>query len=88
MSFESALIPTVTNGAYSGGDIMGGLLLFEDVAREVDEPFFLHQINIALKAAVTPAFTLHFFGADPSATTKDDNAAYSLNAADVFKHVD
>lgn len=74
--------PTVTNGAYSAGDIVGGLLTFQlpSIAK-----FLLSGIQVAIKAAVTPSLTLVLFSADPSATTKTDNAAYSLNAADVFK---
>lgn len=82
--FDVVVAPTVTNGAYSAGDIVGGLLSF-DVARVANECVLINEIQIALKAAVTSSFTAVIFTADPTSTTKTDNAAYSLNAADVFK---
>lgn len=83
-SFDVVVTPTVTNGPYSAGDIMGALMTF-NVARANDKGIILQEIQIALKAAVTPSFLLVVFNADPSSTTKTDNAAYSLNAADTFK---
>lgn len=83
-AFDVAVTPTVTNGAYSAGDIIGGLMTFT-VARSQDEPVLISGVQVAIKAAVTPSLTLVLFNADPTATTKTDNAAYSLNAADTFK---
>lgn len=85
--FSVAVAPTVTAGAYSAGDIMGGLLEFDLVAPGNDMPFILQEVQIALKSAVSPALLLVLLSADPSGTTKTDNAAYSLAAADVFKVV-
>lgn len=85
--FSVAVAPAVTAGAYSAGDIMGGLLEFDLVTAANDEPFILQAVQIALKAAVTPSLLLVLFNADPTGTTKTDNAAYSLAAADVFKVV-
>lgn len=86
-SFESIVQPTVTAGAYSAGDIMGGLLTFSNIARVLSEPVIVTGVQVMLKAAVTPSLQLCLFDADPAATTKTDNAAYSLNAADAFKLV-
>ncbi len=84
--FDVAVTPTVTNGAYSAGDIIGGLMTFANVARAIDEAFLITGVAVAIKAAVMPnPLTLILFSADPTATTKTDNAAYSLNAADTFK---
>ncbi len=83
--FDVTVAPTVTAGAYSAGDIMGALLTFSNVARAADEEIVITGVQVACKAAVAPALTLVLFNADPSSTTKTDNAAYSLNAADVFK---
>lgn len=84
-SFDFTVVPTVTNGAYSAGDIVGGLITFDDIARANNELVLITSVEIACKAAVTPSWTLILFSADPSSTTKTDNAAYSLNAADAFK---
>lgn len=83
--FDIVVVPTVTNGAYSANDIVGGLITVANAARIADEQIILTDVQIALKAAVTSAFTVIILEADPTNTTKTDNAAYSLNAADVFK---
>lgn len=84
-AFDVTVTPTVTNGAYSGGDIMGGLMTFSNVAQAADKVFVLQRIQVSIKAAVTPSLQLVIFSADPSSTTTTDNSAYSLNAADTFK---
>lgn len=85
-ALDVAVAPTVTAGAYSAGDIMGGLLTFP-LGGLPDNPVLIAGVQVICKAAVAPALTLHIFNADPAATTKTDNAAYSLNAADAFKLV-
>jgi hypothetical protein len=86
-AFDVAATPTVTNGAYSAGDIMGGLIDFPALARANDELIVITGVQVISKAAVTPSLTLVLFNADPGSTTTTDNAAYSLNAADAFKVV-
>ena len=86
--FSVAVAPTVTNGAYAAGDIVGALLDFSNCARANDETFIITNVIVALKAAVTSTLSLVLFKADPTSTTKTDNAAYSLNAADAFKVID
>ena len=50
-------------------------------------PLVVTGAQVVCKAAVNPALTLILFNADPDSTTKTDNAAYSLAAADAFKLV-
>lgn len=85
--FDVAVTPTVTNGAYSANDIMGALLTFANCARINDEKVVITGVQVVCKAAVLPNLTLVLLNADPTSTTKTDNAAYSLNAADAFKVV-
>lgn len=85
--FSVPVAPAVTAGAYSAGDIMGGLLEFDRVAPANDAPFVLQEVQFAFKSAVTPSLQMVFLNADPTSTTKTDNAAYSLAAADAFKVV-
>ncbi len=82
--FDVTVTPTVTSGAYSAGDIMGGLLTFP-TGMGNGAAVIVNEVQVALKAAVTPSLTLVLLTADPTSTTKTDNAAYSLNAADAFK---
>jgi len=84
-AFDVVVTPTVTSGAYSANDIIGALLTFSNCARVADEKFLVTGVQIVSKAAVLPNLTLVLFSADPTATTKTDNAAYSLAAADAFK---
>lgn len=80
--FDVTVTPTVTNGAYSAGDIMGALMSFRV---GVNNAVIVNEIVVMIKAAVTPTLNFVLFTADPSATTQTDNAAYSLNAGDAFK---
>lgn len=80
--FDVTVTPTVTSGAYSAGDIMGALMTFPTGK---NGSAIINDISVMIKAAVTPSLTFILLTADPSATTKTDNAAYSLNAADAFK---
>lgn len=82
--FDVTVTPTVTSGAYSAGDIVGALMTFA-LSRVADAPVTIDRVQVTVKAAVTSSLTLVLFSADPTATTKTDNAAYSLNAADAFK---
>lgn len=82
--FDVTVTPTVTNGAYSAGDIMGALLTFPTGVGN-GASVIVNEVSVMLKAAVTPNLNLVLLTADPSATTKTDNAAYSLNAGDAFK---
>ena len=82
--FDLPVQPTVTAGAYSAGDIVGGLLTFS-VAESNNSPVVVTGVEVAIKAAVTSALKLVLFNANPSSTTTTDNAAYSLSASDVFK---
>lgn len=80
--FDVTVTPTVTNGAYSAGDIMGALMSFRV---GVNNAVIVNEIVVMIKAAVTPTLNFVLLTADPASTTKTDNAAYSLNAADAFK---
>lgn len=84
--FDVAVAPTVTAGAYSAGDIMGALLTFLSVAPAADAGFIVTGAQVSFKSAIMPnPLTLILFSADPTNTTKTDNAAYSLHADDAFK---
>ena len=82
--FDISNVPTVTNGAYSAGDIMGGLMTFNPVATN-DAKFILENILITFKSAVQPNLTAIIFNANPTGTTTTDNAPYSLATTDAFK---
>ena len=84
--FDIVVAPTVTSGAYSGGDIVGGVLTFP-VGDGINSVVVVTGVTVAVKAAVTSALKLVLFNANPTGTTTTDNAAYSLAVADVLKVV-
>lgn len=82
-SFIATVAPTVTAGAYSAGDIMGGLLTFP-VQRIPNNPVLITGVLVSCKAALTPNLRLVLFNTGTLTTTnQDDNDAYSLAVADV-----
>lgn len=86
-AFDVLVNPTVTNGAYSAGDIIGGLLTFTNVARATDELFVVTGALVTVKSAVTPSLTLVLFNADPNGAAYADNNAYGIVAADIGKEL-
>lgn len=80
--------PTVTSGAYSANDVIGGKLTFASANRTSGGAGWVQSVCIASKAAVTPQLELWLFDADPSSTSIADNGAWSLNVADLGKVID
>jgi hypothetical protein len=71
---------TVTNGAYSVADAVGGLITFANAASAAGKRSIIHTITLAGVAAL--AYELWFFASDIT-TPAADNAAFTLVAADV-----
>lgn len=78
---EVALTLNTAAGAHAANDILGGLLTFGGVG----DWSRITGAQVNIKAAIAPALTLVLFDALPASTTQDDDAAYSLNAADAHK---
>jgi hypothetical protein len=74
---------TVTNGAYSIGDVVGGLITFDPIASE-GRCLLVPSVKISGVAAL--AYNLWFLSAD-LATPALDNAAFAWAAADVAKYL-
>lgn len=81
-AFDVTSAPTVTNGAYTAGDVIGGYQTVT-LARANDEAFMITGIQVAFKAAVTPNIRVIIFGGTPDATLAD-NAAFTLSAANAL----
>lgn len=81
-AFDEPIVPAVTNGAYSAGDVIGGYMEFA-VAEEIDRPVVILGCQVIFKAAVQPNLRAILFGVAP-ASALADNAAYSLSGADSF----
>lgn len=81
-AFDVTDAPTVTNGAYTAGDVIGGYRTVS-LARVNDEAFMITGVQVAFKAAVTPNIRVIIFGGTPDATLAD-NAAFTLSAANAL----
>jgi len=70
---------TVTNGAYTIGDVVGGLITFTSAVRETGGVALVRSIKLAGVAAIP--YNLWFLTAD-IATPAADNAAFTIVVAD------
>lgn len=70
---------TVTNGAYTAGDVVGGLITLADAARINGGHAVINSIKLA--GVVDNPYELWFFNED-IATPAADNAVFNLAAAD------
>lgn len=77
------LAPTITAGAYSDGDVVGGLLTLTELG--IVRGAFLNKICVVDAANQKAAFDLWIFNAAPTAVL--DNAAFAPTAADLKKVV-
>lgn len=75
------LAPTITAGAYSDGDVVGGLLTLEESG--IVRGSILNKICVVDAANQKAAFDLWLFNAAPTAVL--DNAAFAPTAADLKK---
>lgn len=78
-AFDVVDTPTVTNGAYTAGDVIGGYRTVT-LSRIADEAIIIAGVQVVFKAAVQPNIRVVLFGATPDATLSD-NGAYTLSAA-------
>lgn len=76
-----AVTPTITAGAYSTGDAVGGLLTFTDILEGLGKSGLIHTVSIVDKAAQLAQLELVLF--DQSFTAAADNAAFDPSDADL-----
>lgn len=77
--------PTVTAGAYSAFDNIGGKLTFSSVLRSELQSGVITAAYVYDKASQNVAYELHLFREDPTATTFTDNSALDIADADLSK---
>jgi len=82
--FSIPVTLTVTNGAYSIGDVVGGLITLPNIVSAAGKRAII--TTIALAGVVAIPYELWFFTAD-IATPPADNAAFALAAADGLKYI-
>lgn len=76
--------PTITAGAYSDGDVVGGLLTF-DLTGYPNAGFFLNRVLLLDKSDQKAALLLHLYNDSPTAIA--DNDAYARSDADLLKWI-
>ena len=82
MSESIQVTLTVTNGAYSIADVVGGLITLPNMAGNKGRGAVINSIKLAGVVAIP--YELWFFNAD-IATPAADNAAFTIVAADEAK---
>lgn len=73
--------PTVTAGAYSAGDVVGGEITLTDAMRASDGTGVLHSLLVYTEDGETPELQFLIFDSAPGATLAD-NAAYAWTSGD------
>lgn len=77
--------PTITAGAYSAYDSVGGLMEFPNVLRSTLNSGVLTSAKIVDLSSQIVGYELAIFSQNPSSTTFTDNAAIDIDDADISK---
>lgn len=81
-------VPTVSaSPAYTAGDCVGGLMTLANAVRSGPLSGVIAFAEVMCKSAQTFAFDVILFGANPTGSTLNDNAAIAVAAADFDKIV-
>jgi len=78
--FEISIPLTVTNGVYTIGDVVGGLITIPNAVSAAGKRGFIYELTLAGVAAIP--YNLFFFPSD-IATPAADNAPGTMVAADI-----
>lgn len=82
--YEITVTPTITAGAYSAGDVVGGLLTLDLTTSDaVRGGGLLRRVVVTDDAAQSAVFNLHLFATAPASIA--DNAAFAPAIADLQK---
>lgn len=79
-TLSQKITPTVTAGAYSAGDVVGGLLTFDSLT-SAGGGVTVRAVRIVDDANQKAAMKLYLFDSNPGAIA--DNAAFTLTAANL-----
>ena len=84
---QSQVTPAVTVGAYSAGNVVGGLISFGTVVNSTVLSGVIESMTVAAKINYTGGFKLNIFASSPS-TTFTDKTAPAITTADTAKWLD
>lgn len=77
------ITPTVTAGAYTTGQVVGGLISLTNAAQSSGGGGYIQSVNIGIKTTLTGVYDVYFFDTQPTNGTYTDNASFALNVADI-----
>ena len=77
--------PTVQAAAYSIGNVIGGLLRFDNAVQGVGSGAIVQSATVTFLNGAVPTLDLILFAANPTASTITDRVVLAVNAADVAK---
>lgn len=80
---EVHVTPTITNGTYTAGKEVGGLMTFAAMTRSPAFSGVVQSIHITCKTVQTGSVKLYVFSSNPTNSTWADNTTASINAADI-----
>jgi hypothetical protein len=81
---DVAVTPTVTAGAYTANNVIGGVMTFSTILAAGSLNGVMHSITAKFRGTtVTGSLTVAVFKASPSNGTYTDHAAPTWNAADM-----
>lgn len=75
--------PAVTAGAYTTGQVVGGLVSLASAARVTSG--IIQSVLVTVKTALTAPYDILFFSTNPSNSTFTDNQNLAVNVADLQK---
>lgn len=75
--------PTVTAGAYTSGQVVGGLISLSGASRVNSGSGTIQTVQVTVKTALTQPFDVFFFDTNPINSTFTDNSALAINVADL-----
>lgn len=82
---STSVTPTVTAGAYSTGQVIGGVMTFASMARAAGKTGYVTAASASSKVANTVEIDLFIFNATPSNSTTTDHGAFALSSLDFTK---
>lgn len=75
--------PTVTVGAYSANQVVGGIQTLTNAIRTASAYGVLQSVTVVDASGQKPQLSLFFFSSNPAGGTYADHVAITLNAADI-----
>ena len=87
MNLNLRITPVISTGAYTAGDLVGGLMKFKDPLLSNSKEILLTSMTISDRDSEEAGMRLVLFNAKPDTTTFTDNLPFDPSDADLEKIV-